>query len=159
MLSRSITSVAQSCPTLCDPMHCSMPILTVHQQLLEFTQTHVHWVCDAIQPSHHLLSPSPPALNLSQHQSHFKWVSSSHWTHHFVRTYTPVYMCVCLRKSKCLQISTVPGHWAKFKCEQGPGETVIFQTLLHRLCLQFSQRYYESISLKGLQNYKSSPLI
>ena len=71
-------SVAQSCPTLCDPMNCSMPGLPVHHQLLEFTQTHVHWVSDAIQPSHPLLSPSPPAPNPSQHQSPFQWVISSH---------------------------------------------------------------------------------
>ena len=55
------SSVAQSCPTLCDPMNCSTPGLPVHHQLLEFTQTHVHWVGDAIQPSHPLSSPSPPA--------------------------------------------------------------------------------------------------
>ena len=59
-------SVAQYCPTLCDPMNHRMPGLPVHHQLLEFTQTHVHWVGDAIQPSHSLSSPSPPALNLSQ---------------------------------------------------------------------------------------------
>ena len=62
-------SVAQSCLILCDPMNCSMPGLPVHHWLLEFTQTHVHWVGDAIQPSHPLLSPSPPAPNPSQHQS------------------------------------------------------------------------------------------
>ena len=62
-------SVAQLCPTLCDPMNCSMPGLPVHHQLPKFTQTHVHWVSDAIQPSHPLSSPSPPALNPSQHQS------------------------------------------------------------------------------------------
>ena len=72
------SSVAQSCPTLCDPMDCSTPGLPVHHQLLEFTQTHVHWVGDAIQPSHPLFSPSPPAFNLPQHQDPFKWVSSSH---------------------------------------------------------------------------------
>ena len=71
------SSVAQSCPTLCDPMACSMPGLPVHHQLPEFTQTHVHWVIDAIQPSHPLLPPSPPAFNLSQHQGLFQWVSSS----------------------------------------------------------------------------------
>ena len=71
-------SVAQSCPTLCDPMNCSMPGLPVHHQLPEFTQTHVHWVSDAIQPSHPLSSPSPPARNPSQHQSLFQWVNSSH---------------------------------------------------------------------------------
>ena len=72
------TSVAQSCPTLCDPMNRNTPGLPVHQQLPEFTQTHVHWVSDAIQPSHPLSSPSPPAPNPSQHQGLFKWISSSH---------------------------------------------------------------------------------
>ena len=72
------TSVAQSCLTLCDPMNCSMPGLPVHHQLPEFTQTHVHPVGDAIQPSHPLSSPSPPAPNPSQHQSLFQWVNFSH---------------------------------------------------------------------------------
>ena len=72
------SSVTQSCLTLCDPMNRSTPGLPVHHQLPEFTQTHVHWVGDAIQPSHPLSSPSPPSLNLSQHQGLFKWVSSSH---------------------------------------------------------------------------------
>ena len=72
------SSVAQSCPTLCDPMNCSTPGLSVHHQLLEFNQTHVHWVSDAIQPSHSLLSPSPPAPNPSQHQGLFQWVNFSH---------------------------------------------------------------------------------
>ena len=63
---------------LCDPMNRSMPGLPIHHQLLESTQTHVHWVGDAIQPSHPLSSPSPPALNLSQNQGLFKWVNSSH---------------------------------------------------------------------------------
>ena len=72
------SSAAQLCPTICDPMDCSMPGLPVHHQLPEFTHTHVHRVGDAIQPSHPLLSPSPPALNLSQHQGLFKWLSSSH---------------------------------------------------------------------------------
>ena len=72
------SSVTQSCQTLCDPMDCSTPGFPVHHQLLEPTQTHVHRVSDAIQPSHPLLSPSPPAFNLSHHQGLFKWVSSSH---------------------------------------------------------------------------------
>ena len=72
------SSVAQSCPTLCDPMDCSMPGLPVHHQLREPTQTHVRNIGDAIQPSHPLLSSSPPAFNFSQHQSLFKWVSSSY---------------------------------------------------------------------------------
>ena len=70
--------VTQSCTTLCDPMDCSMPVLPVHHQPPEFTQTHVHRLGDAIQPSHPLLSFSPPTFNLSQHQGLFKRVSSSH---------------------------------------------------------------------------------
>ena len=66
------SSVTQSCPTLCDPMNCSTPGLSVHHHLPEFTQTHVHRVRDAIQPSHPLSSPSPPAHNPSQHQSLFQ---------------------------------------------------------------------------------------
>ena len=73
-----ISSVAQLCPTLCDPLNCSTPGLLVHHQLLELTQTHVHWVGDTIQPAHPLSSPSP-ALNLSEHQGLFQWVSFSHW--------------------------------------------------------------------------------
>ena len=72
------SSVAELCPTLCNPMNGSTPGLAVHHHLLEFTQTHVHWVSDAIQPSHPLLSPFPPAPNPSQHQSLFQWVNSSH---------------------------------------------------------------------------------
>ena len=77
-LSSSSSSVAQSCPTLCDPMNRSTPGLPVHHQLPEFTQTHVHRVSDAIQPSHPLSSPSPLAPNPSQHQGLFQWVNSSH---------------------------------------------------------------------------------
>ena len=68
----TFSSVAQSCPTLCDPIDCSTPGLPVHHQLPEFTQTHVHRVGDAIQPSHPRSSPSPPAPNPSQHQSLFQ---------------------------------------------------------------------------------------
>ena len=70
------SSVARSCPTLCNPMNSSMPGLPVHHQLPELT--HVHRVGDDIQPSHLLSSPSPPAPNPSQHQSLFQWVNSSH---------------------------------------------------------------------------------
>ena len=72
------SSVTQLCLTLCDPMNCSTPGLSVHHQLPEYTQTHVHWVGDAIQTSHPLSSPSPPAPNPFQHQSLFQWVNSSH---------------------------------------------------------------------------------
>ena len=70
--------VAQSCTTLCDTMKCNMPGFPVLHYLLEFAQTQVHWVGDATQPSHLLLSPSPPSLNLSQHQDNFQWVHPSH---------------------------------------------------------------------------------
>ena len=72
------SSVTQSCPTLCDHMNCSMPDFPVYHQLPESTQTHAHWVGDAIQPSHPLSSSAPPALNVSQQQGLFKWVSCSH---------------------------------------------------------------------------------
>ena len=71
-------SVAKLCPTPCDPMDCNTPDLPVLHHLLKFAQTQVHWVGDAIQPSHPLSPPSPPALNLSQHQGLFQWVSSWH---------------------------------------------------------------------------------
>ena len=82
------SSVAQSCPTLCDPLDCSTPGLPVHQ-LPELTQTHVHWVSDAIQPSLSLLSPSPTTFSLSQRQGLCKWLSSSHqvakyWSFSFI---------------------------------------------------------------------------
>ena len=78
ILGIQFSSIAQSCPILWDPMNRSTPGLPVHHHLLEFTQTHVHWVGDAIQPSHPLSSPSPPTPNPSQHQSLFQWVNSSH---------------------------------------------------------------------------------
>ena len=71
-----INSVAQSCPTLCDPMDCSTPGFSVHHQLLELAQIHVHRVGDAIRPSHPLSSPSPPAFNLSQLQGLFQWLTT-----------------------------------------------------------------------------------
>ena len=72
------SSVTQLCLTLCNPMDCSKLGFPVHHQLPQLTQTHVHWVSDAIQPSHPLSSPSPPDFSLSQPQGHFQWVSSSH---------------------------------------------------------------------------------
>ena len=75
-VSVQFSSVVQLYPTLCDPMNRSTPGLPVHHQLLEFTQNHVHRVGDAIQPSHPLSSPSPPAPNPSQHQGLFQWVNS-----------------------------------------------------------------------------------
>ena len=77
-LELQFSSVTQSCLTLCNPMDCSTPGLPVHHQLPEFTQTHVHLVSEAIQPSHPLSAPSPATFSLSQHQGLFKWVSSLH---------------------------------------------------------------------------------
>ena len=73
-----LSSVTQSCLTLCNTMDYSTPSLPVHHQLLELTQTHVHWVSDGIQSSHPPLAPSPPAFNPSQHKGFFQWVCSSH---------------------------------------------------------------------------------
>ena len=78
LISYQIRSVAQSCPTLCDPMNRTTPGLPVHHQLPEFTQTHLHRVSDAIQPPHPPSCPSPSAPNPSQHQSLFQWVNSLH---------------------------------------------------------------------------------
>ena len=75
---KGISLVTQACLTLCDPINHTTPGLPDHHQLPESTQTHAHWVGDAIQPSHPLLSPYPPVLNLSQHQGLCKWVSSVH---------------------------------------------------------------------------------
>ena len=83
LVSVQFSAVAQSSPTVCDPMNRSTPGLPVHHQLLEFTQTHVHRVSDAIQPSHPPSSPSPPALNPSQHQSLFQWANSIHTVQEF----------------------------------------------------------------------------
>ena len=80
---------SQSYPTPWDPMDCSTPGLLVHHQLPEFTHTHIHWVGDAIQPSHPLSSPSPSAFNLSQHQGLFIWVSSSHQYYSFSFSISP----------------------------------------------------------------------
>ena len=116
------SSVQFSCSVMSDslwphePQHAS---LTVHHQLLEFTQTHVHWVGDAIQPFHPLLSPSPPALNLSQHQGLFQWVKSLHqvakvlefqlqhqsfqWTPRtYLRRRNSEYMWLCQKVRNCV---------------------------------------------------------
>ena len=77
-ISDSVQSLSYICPTLWDPMDCSSLSFPVYHQQLELTQTHVHRVGDAIQPSHPLSSPSLPAFSLSQHQGVFQWVSSSH---------------------------------------------------------------------------------
>ena len=74
----SESEVAQSCPTLCDPVNCSTPGFPVSHHFPEFAHVHVHWISDAIRPSHPLSNSSPPALSLSQHQGLCQWVGSSH---------------------------------------------------------------------------------
>ena len=78
-VSNQFSSVTQSRPTPCNPMDCRTPGFPVHHKLPELAQTHVHQFSDAIEPSHPLSSPSPPASNLSQHEGLFQWISSSHW--------------------------------------------------------------------------------
>ena len=78
LLGGSVSSVAQLCPAVCDPMDCSMPGFLAHHQLPKLAQIHVHWVGDAIQPSHSLSFPSPPTFNISDHQGLFQGVHSSH---------------------------------------------------------------------------------
>ena len=95
LLFRSLQS--QLCPTLCDPMNRSTPGLPVHYQLPEITQVHVHRVGDSIQPSYPLSSASPPALNLSQHQGLFKWVSSSHQVAKVLEFHYYVLICFQLK--------------------------------------------------------------
>ena len=77
-MEQQFSSVTQSSLTLCDPVDCRTPDFPVHHQLLKLSQTHVHWVSDAIQPFHPLSPSSPPTCNPSQHQGLFKWISSSH---------------------------------------------------------------------------------
>ena len=95
-VSVQFSSVAQLCPTLWDPMDCSTPGLPVHHQLLMFTQTHIHWVGDAIQPSHPLSSPFPPTFNLSQHQGLFKWVRSLHQEEQVSTQYIDIFSSIRL---------------------------------------------------------------
>ena len=108
------SSVSKSCPALCDPMNRSTPGLPVHHQLPEFTQTHVHWLNDAIQPSHPLSSPSPPAFNLSQHQGLFKWISSLHrwpkyWSFTFIISLSNAYSGLIFFRIDLVDLLAVQG--------------------------------------------------
>ena len=102
------SSVAQSCPTLCNPMNRNTPGLPVQHQLPEFTQTHVHRVSDAIQPSHPLWSPSPPAPNPSQHQNLFQWVNSSHEVRESLKS-TQLFNSLCEERWVIGQFPDNPG--------------------------------------------------
>ena len=123
MISDQIRSVSQSCPTLCDPMNRSTPGLSVHHQLPEFTQTHVHRVSDAIQPSHPLSSPSPPAPNPSQHQSFpmsqlFSWGGQ--------RTGVSALASFLPKKSQ----GWSPSEWTSFNTELKSQMRIIYMFLL-----------------------------
>ena len=108
------SSVAQSYLTLCNPMNRSMPGLPAHHQLLEFTQTHVHRVSDAIQPSHLLSSPSPPVPNPSQHQRLFQWVNSSHEVAKVLKDYKYIlFVCFILIRINTLLLNSV-NNWFCF---------------------------------------------
>ena len=114
LVSQLISSVTQSCPTLCDPMNRSMPGLRVHHYIPEFTPTRVHWVSDAIQPTHPLSSPSPPALNLSQHQGlsnesalHIKW--PKYWSFTFNISPSSEHPGLTSFRMDCLDLLAVQG--------------------------------------------------
>ena len=114
------SSVSQSCPTLCNPMDRSTSGLPVHHQLPEFTQTHVHWVGDAIQPSHSLSSPSPPAFNLSQHQGFsnesvlcIRW--PEYWSFSFNMSPFNEYSGLISFRMDCLDLLAVQGTPKYFK--------------------------------------------
>ena len=103
--SDQMRSVTQSCPALCDPMNRSMPRLPLHHQLKEFTQRHVHRVIDAIQPSHPLSSPSPPAPNLSQHQDTCIFMAESlHWSPETITTLFVSKYKINFKKHLCCKI-------------------------------------------------------
>ena len=107
-------SSVQSRPTLRNPLDCSTPGFPVHQQLLEFNQTHVHWVSGAIQPSHPLSSPSPPALNLPQQQGLFQWVSSSNqWPKYWSFSFS-ISLC-----SECSGLISFRMDWLDLLAVQG----------------------------------------
>ena len=105
------SSVAQSCPTLCNPINCSTPGLPVHHQLPEFTETHVHRVSDAIQPSHPLSSASPSAPNPSNHQSFSQWVNSPPNLHRFSSTEALHTQCFWIFMEASLQRHNLLNHW------------------------------------------------
>ena len=112
------SSVAQSCPTLCDPMDCSTPGLPVHHQPLEFTQTHVHWVGDAIQPSHPLTSASPPTFNLSQRQCLSKTERMLDRQIQYGLTHTSVSKYICLLVGLFLTVRVIHFYYTKCAWER-----------------------------------------
>ena len=143
-ISQSVSSAAQSCLALCNPMDCSMPGFPVHHQLPEFTQTHVCWVSDAIQPSHPLLSLSSPTFNLSQPQGLFKWVISSirwpkYWSFSFNISPTSEYSGLITLKIDWYDLLAVQGTFRSVLQHHSP-KTSIFQHSAF-FTVQLSQPY------------------
>ena len=137
-------SIAQLCLTLCDPMNRSTPGLPVHHQLPEFTQTHAHRLADAIQPSHPLSSPSPPALNPSQHQGLFQWVNSSHevakyWSFSFSISPSNEHTGLISFRMDLLDVLAVPGT-LKSLLQHHSSKASIFQCSVF-LTAEFSHPY------------------
>ena len=130
-----LSSVTKSCPTLCNPMDCSTPGFPVHHQLLELAQTHVHWVSDAIQPSHPLSSPSPPAFNLSQHQGLRVFSNESvlclrwpkYWSFTFSISPSNEYSGVISFRMDCLDLLAVQGTLRSLLLQHHSSKASIFQ--------------------------------
>ena len=127
-----LSSITQSCPTLWDTMDCSMPGLPVHHQPLEFTQTHIHWVSDAIQPSHPLLFHSPPAFKLSQHQGlfnklvhHIRW--PKYWSFSFSISPSNEYSGLISFKMEYLDLLAVQGTCLKSLLQHHSSEASVLQ--------------------------------
>ena len=136
------SSVAQSWPSLCDPMNHGTPGLPVHHQLPEFTQTQVHRVSDAIQPSHPLSSPSPPAPNPSQHQSLFQWVNSSHEVDSILKS-RDITLPTKVHLVKAMVCPVV-----MYGCESWPGRKLSTKELMILKC-GVGEDSWESLGLQG----------
>ena len=128
-----LSSVTESSPTLGNPTDCSMPGLPVHHQLLELTQTHVHWVSDAFPPSHPLSSPSPPAFNLSQHQGLVQWVGSFHQVAKVLHVLIGFDKYTCPVKPSQLSYRTLVSASKRF-LEASPDNLPLFQLHLPPHC-------------------------
>ena len=142
--------VTQSCPTLCNPMNHSTSGLPDHHQLPESTQTHVHRVNDAIQPSHPLSSPSPPALNPSKHQSLFRWVSSSHE----VATWAGVSALASFLPKKSQGWS--PSEWTGWISLQSKGLSRVFSNTAVRNINSLALSFLHSPTLTSIRDHKAS---
>ena len=140
--------VAQSCLTLCDPMDCSMPNLPVYHQLLKLTQTHVHWVGDAIQPSYPRSSPSPPAFNLSQHQGLFHLRSRwpKYWSFSFSISPSNEYSGLIPFRMDWIDLLAVQGTLKSLLQHHSPKSSILQRSLLYDPTLTSIHDYWENRS-------------